>query len=259
MQKVQNPLTSLIILLLFCVQPVLEAHEKEEPWWFSTETAVRSKYVWRGLNKVDDFVIQSSITVGYDDFSCTAWTNIELTDENMAVYGRDPTGEITEVNLSIDWARTFCDIWSVGAGIIHYTYPNTGVSVTNEIYALLTVDVFLNPSCSLYWDFDNASGVHARAGIGHTFEDCFFIQDFGVDIELRGSIGYGSGNYNGFYYGTSDAGFNDITLDVVFPIPINEWWMIAAEFSYSQLIGDVKNYVSNDGNFIFGILANLSF
>ena len=41
-----------------------------------------SKYVWRGQNLVDDWVLQPGASVGYKNLTASVWENLDLTDEN---------------------------------------------------------------------------------------------------------------------------------------------------------------------------------
>ena len=49
-----------------------------------------NKYVWRGQNLVDDWVLQPGVSIGYKNLTASFWGNLDLTDEN------DYEGEFSE-------------------------------------------------------------------------------------------------------------------------------------------------------------------
>lgn len=234
--------------------------DNHKPWSLSTDFTVNSKYVSRGLNTVDDVVFQPSISVGYENFSTTLWGNMELTDENQADYGRDPSGEFTEINWTLDWASTWGENWNIGAGFIHYLFPNTGGNPTSELYATAGYNVFLNPTVTLYWDVDELRGVYMNVGVSHSFEDVWSFGNTSVTADLYADIGWSSKNYAMNAYGATKARLTDFNIGAKFPFALNEYWTITPHLCYSALIAsEIKDNVAKDNNFWAGVSATYSF
>ena len=63
-----------------------------------------SKYVWRGQNLVDDWVLQPGASIGYGNLTASVWGNLDLTDENG--YG----GEFSEIDYTLDYSGQVPDV-----------------------------------------------------------------------------------------------------------------------------------------------------
>src|SRR5690606_16941786 len=64
------------------------------------ELGAYSKYVWRGINVVDDFVLQPSLTFSHGPWSVNFWGNYETTGVNT--YYGNSTGK----NRVTEWDST---------------------------------------------------------------------------------------------------------------------------------------------------------
>ncbi|MCK4379240.1 MAG: hypothetical protein KAW01_07850, partial [Deltaproteobacteria bacterium] len=134
------------IILIISVMPV-QAEEKPAVS-LDAEALIISKYVWRGLEVNEDFVLQPSITTAYGGFSFNVWGNMDLTNfgEDECVYTADcddRSGQFTEVDLTIDYTYSW-EKFSLSAGVINYLFPNwDGSEDTFELYLSGSVDVLL--------------------------------------------------------------------------------------------------------------------
>ena len=61
---------------------------------------VFSKYIWRGQNVVDDWVLQPGASVGYKGLTGSVWDNMDLTGEAWAM-----TVSFTEIDLALDYSN----------------------------------------------------------------------------------------------------------------------------------------------------------
>jgi hypothetical protein len=48
----------------------------------TAELPVYSKYIWRGMNNTNDWVLQPSLWIGFLGFTASVWGNTNLTDVN---------------------------------------------------------------------------------------------------------------------------------------------------------------------------------
>lgn len=222
-----------------------------------------SKYVWRGMNRVDDSVLQPSLGLGLFGFELGFWGNYDLTDINGS------SGEFTQVDYTLGYEFTLPKI-ALGAGFIHYTFPDSDVNSTTEFYLSGEVGVLLSPKLAAYFDIDEIKGTYWEASINH---------DFGLGetskLNLEGGLGMGTKGYIEGYFGLQAAGPNNeqaasatdyyLTASVPYhPVPL---FTIVPSVTYTALLSDAKNtvggnsglYYGKEDNFYWGISAIFQF
>lgn len=190
------------------------------------------KYIWRGQNLQDDSAFQPSVSLTYGGLTAAIWGNLEMSNYN------DNDGEITEVDYSLDYTTPIpgMEILSASVGVINYTFPNTELDDTTEIYGGFTLGIPLNPSIKLYRDVDDADGTYIAFGLSHSIEKIGEIApDMPVGLTLSASMGWGSSAYNKFYWGLDDESCSDLTLKLGFPITIGEW-TLTPNLNYVTLV-----------------------
>jgi len=201
-----------------------------------------SKYVWRGQDLVDDWVLQPGVSVGFGGLTASFWGNLELTDEN------GHNGEMSEVDLSLDYSGQYpgIDILGYSVGMIHYDFPVKGAADdTLEFYAGLSLDVPASPSVTVYYDVDEVKdGTYISFGVGHSFDDVFELgHETPVGMDLSASLGWANSDYNKVYWGTKPNGsaiggkMNDLVLSVAFPFEL-AGFDVAASLNYVTLVSD---------------------
>ena len=223
-----------------------------------------SKYIWRGQNIDDDPVFQSSISAGYGDLTVAIWGNLELTNIN------DKSGDFSELDYSLDYSSPMPGIESVrySIGVIYYDFPGsyadgTRVPDTTEVYWGLNYDLLLSPSITVYHDVDEAEGTYISLAIEHSIEKIAELgPDTPVGMEIGASLGWASGSYNKYYWGTDQGKLQDLTFSVSFPMEIWDW-TVAPSLNYITLLSDVirdTDVYGTDSDFFFaGISLSKSF
>jgi hypothetical protein len=210
----------------------------EEEVAFEATADFFSRYVWRGQNLVDDWVFQPGVSVSYAGFTAGIWGSLDLTDENGF------EGDFTEVDYSLDYSGEVpgIDLLGFSVGAIYYDFPNTGVDGTTELYWGFSADVLLSPSLTVYHDVDEADGTYISASIGHSIENIAGLDSgFPISLELGASIGWGSSQYNEFYWGITGSELNDLVLSASLPIEV-AGWIIAPSVNYVRLLsGDIRD------------------
>jgi len=214
---------------------------------------LNSKYVWRGINVVDDCVLQPSIDLSLDGFGLNIWGNLDLTDEN------DREFEFTEVDLTASYGFTV-DSFEFGLGAIVYLFP-TADGDTTELFASVGLDVFFAPTLTFYLDIDEVDGTYVTLSGSHTLEDPFDLgEEIGLSPEFSLSLGFGSGEHNEAYYGVRDGGFADLTLGLSVPYRLCESATVSASINYSMLLDDdFRDATDDPDNFWFGLGLAVSF
>ena len=206
-----------------------------------------SKYVWRGQNLVDDWVLQPGMNISYRGITASFWGNLDLTDEN---YNKD---EFSEIDLTLDYSGQVpgADILNYTFGVIYYDFPVSGAGDdTWEIYWGFGLDVMASPSVTVYHDVDEAEGTYISFGIGHSFENVVELgPDVGLGVDLTAGIGWGSSGYNKSYWGPDKSALNDLVLSAAFPFEV-AGFTVTPSVNYVTLMSDdiraPNTYAQND-------------
>jgi hypothetical protein len=218
-----------------------------------------SKYIWRGQNVVDDPVFQPSVTANYENLTATLWGNLELTNIN------DNSGDFSELDYTLDYSSTLPGIESIGysVGLIYYDFPGTDAKDTTEVYGGLNFDFPLRPSVTVYHDIDEAEGSYISLAAGHSIEKIIEISpDIPLGLDIGVSLGWGSGSYNKYYWGTDQSKLNDMAFSVSFPVAISGWLMVPSLNYVTLLSDDIRDtdVYGTDSDFFFaGISLSKSF
>jgi hypothetical protein len=206
-----------------------------------------SKYIWRGQNLVDDWVLQPGTNVSYKGITASAWGNLDLTDENYH------KGEFSEVDLTLDYSMQVpgVDFLSYSLGVIYYDFPVNGAGDdTWEIYWGFGLDFLASPSVMVYHDVDEAEGTYVSFGIGHSFENVVELgPDVGLAVDLSASLGWGSSGYNKSYWGPDKSALNDLVLSAAFPFEVAGFTVTPSVNYVTLMSDDIRSpnaYHSND-------------
>jgi hypothetical protein len=228
----------------------------EEDVTFGVAADFFSKYVWRGQNVVDDWVLQPSASLGYKGFTASIWGNVDMTGDLVDDW------EFSEVDYAIDYSNTFPGQETLGysVGLIYYDFPNTGWDATGEVYAGLSAELPLSPAVKWFYDFDEADGSYIQFSLGHTIEKIRqWREDCYCDLQFGASVAYATDNYNDFYFGVDDGAFNDVTLSAGLPFCIGSL-TIKPSIAYSVMIdNDIREATGESDNFWGGVGLAYSF
>ncbi len=249
----------LFIFVSACLVSMLPAQDSGDSLYsFSGDSALVSKYIWRGQRLTDDWSLQPSMTAGIGGFSFNVWGTIDLTgvNEGDALFvATDPLypggdglkGKFTEVDYTFSYARSFEDV-SVDFGTITYTFPERGDSLatTTELYWGLSFDSApLAPSATLYVDVDEtgasgSTGMYFLLGAGHSIP--FQDNDTFPGLDISTSLSFVNGGFGDFYYGDSESGLHDFSVTFSLPMELGENWSASTFVTYSTLLGSFKDY-----------------
>ncbi|MCF8032259.1 MAG: hypothetical protein K9K66_03340 [Desulfarculaceae bacterium] len=221
------------------------------------EVAFNSKYVWRGIVVVDDWVAQPSLTAGVGGFTFNAWADYMLTDEN------NRRNEIDEIDLTADYTFEL-GAFSIPVGVIRYAFPGSDVNDTTEFYAGVSYDWIVTPSLTIYKDVQESNGVYVLGALDYS-RDLPKINDMiGWSLAVGASIAYGSDDNNNFYYnGTDKSGFTDYSGYISVPFSIGEYFSVTPQVVFTGLVdGDIKDNMKplqDENNIYFGVVLGASF
>ncbi len=228
-------LTGVILMVfLLCSAALADAHASDSGIDFELTADFFSKYVWRGQNYNDDPVFQPSISASYGGLTAAIWGSFDTTNYT------GNSGDFYELDYSLDYSADLPGIEGVGysIGVVYYDYPGSTIKDTTELYWGLNFDLPLSPSITVYHDVDEAEGSYVSLAFGHSIERIAELgSDVPVGMDIGASLGWGSGSYNKYYWGTDQSKMQDLTLSVSFPMDI-AGWTLAPSLNYVTLLSD---------------------
>lgn len=253
----------LFTLTIALALPQMALADDDKPACDASITLI-SQYIWRGYEQSrDSLIIQPSVTIGYEGFSANIWQSIDT----------DPVGDTqnlyeTDFTLSYD---TEINGVAVGAGWIWYVLPDAEYD-SQEFYVTAGLDVFLNPTLTIYREFYHAPSTYITLGISHSVDIGW--RNATLDLGLHGS--YLLSNDEGAYADPDDPddeynNFHDGLLSVELNIPMDKYINVTPALYWSFPLCDdaaddmkawARGYMNHHGkdNFLYGgVTVSLSF
>ncbi len=221
-----------------------------------------SKYVWRGQLLVNDWVAQPSVSLGYQGFTASLWSNFCLTNEI------DAQSEFTEFDYALDYTAALPgqDLLSFSVGAIYYRFPNQPFDPTLEVYGGLSAALPLTPAVKVFYDTgdsvdeDGIEGTYIQFSVGHSIEKIQkWTEECYCDLQLGASVGYATSGYDKGYFGVDDAAFNDLTLTAGLPITLGQV-TIKPQVGYATMLdSDIRAATDKSDNLFGGVGLAYSF
>lgn len=244
------------VMVMAGVATVVSAEEKEGVS-VGVTADVFSKYIWRGQNVIDDWVLQPGASVGYKGLTASVWGNMDLHGELV------DDREFSELDYALDYSNTFPgqNVLGYSVGVIYYDFMNMQhVPDTSEAYGGLTADVPLSPAIRAYYDFDEIDGTYVQLSVGHTIDKVkAWTENCYCGAQIGASLGWGSRGYNEGYFGVDDGALNDLTLTAGLPLCLGKW-TIKPVVGYSTLIDDdIRTATAKSDNLWGGVSAAYEF
>jgi len=232
-------------------QDITKLYEESAPGQvtFNAGAGLISKYIWRGVNLNDDFVIQPDLAVHYGQITGAVWASFDTTDE-----ANNADNQFTEMRYILQYG-TVVNEFDVVGGFVFYDYPNTSKQETQELFAAVKFSkVMFTPTVSLWYDFDEVEGMWG------SLSACYIESTENVIWRLDASIGMGSEDFNRHYFGVSDGGFTDITLGISSDFMVYDRIMVTPFVDWTLLIdGDIKDTAEDDSIFYGGVRISAGF
>ena len=219
----------------------------------SANVSLMSKYVWRGLVRVDGPVVQPSVSLDVFGLSVGAWANMDMDDVN------DQSYETSEVDYMVEYSKGLV-LFEVAAGAVHYTFPVASYDyATTEVYASLRSTLPGHAGITVFRDVDEVKGTYVSLSAGQSIPVGLVM-----NLETAASIGWGSAEHNNEYYEWDDAAVSDFMVGVGMPFGISGLVSVTPSVIYTGIIGsDIKDTLDkddiSDSNIIFGVTASVSF
>ncbi len=194
------------------------------------------KFIWRGKVVTDDPALQPGVTVGMDKLTMGVWGSVDMTSVN------EDRNEFQRVHYNLDYTDALPCVegvsYSVGGMLYQLPTTHGTDNATSEIYAGLGFDTILNPTATLYYDFDDVHGYYASLGISHSLDisELGLLEDMANSLDLAASVGYGDRDYNQKYWTDSVDALNDLVISATLPIKLCEAATLNASCNYVSLL-----------------------
>jgi hypothetical protein len=184
--------------------PQQNAEDPEWRWRFlsvGADVGVTSAYVWRGFVLHDSACLQPDLWVKLADLTVTSWVNVRS--------GVAADNHVNEHDLTVDYSRDVRRL-TLSAGWMNYRFFGNESGQSNEFYAGVRADVFLQPGVQVYRDVGQGDG---------TYVSLSATEEWPIGTRATGAAQVAVGYNNHQYIDVS--GFSDIgmTLKLTLPIP----------------------------------------
>ena len=244
MKKMVFALIVVSLAALVVSSPVMAAIEVEGDVY----AGVYDKYLWRGFNlSGSEPVAQGGVDLTSGNFSLSYWTNVQLSSDSGEGY---KSGEATENDLTLDYSRDITDLVSISVGNIYYMLD--GIDDTNELYLSVGLSTILEPTLSVYYDWDEAqeNGLYYTASVGHTFDLMEKLSlSLGALVSYNDESDYAVGDYSDWH---------DYELSASAEYAITDQLSVSPSFLYSSGISDDAK-MAIDSEMVSGLTVTFTF
>jgi len=209
---------------------------------------VYDKYLWRGFDLSGSMpVAQGGVDLTSGNFTLSYWTNVQLSSDTGEGL---KSGEATETDFTLDYSRDLNALVSVSVGDIYYMLDS--MDDTHELYLTVGLSTILEPSVSVYYDWDEAdeNGLYYTASIGHSF-DLMEKLSLGVGalVGYNDKSDYAVGNYSDWHNYELSASADYVLTDQL---------TISPSFLFSEGISDEAKEVV-ESEMMAGVAVTLTF
>lgn len=212
---------------------------------------VFDKYLWRGFDLSGSRpVAQGGVDLSVKGFTFSYWSNVQLASDDADGF---IAGETTETDIILDYSFDLNDMVWVSVGDLFYIveedFPNT-----HELYLSVGLNTILEPSVSVYYDWDEAKedGLFFTAAVGHSLD---LMDNLSLSLSALASYNKESDFNIGDYSDWHNAEFG-LSLDYA----VTEQVSLTPSFIYSTPISDdAEDIAGIDDETAAGLTVTLSF
>jgi hypothetical protein len=190
------------------------AAAEESPITVDLDVGVYTDYMFRGFNLYDGISFQPSIATSYaldENGSITASVWSHIPGENS----ENDNDDYTEIDYNLYYNRTIGDL-SLSTGFMWYTYENSDLSSTAEVFLSLALDTLLTPTISVYHDFEEFDTQYYELGLSHRFD----IAALGDGFNVSPFVNFGFASNSEKVY--ADDGFVQSTFGLAFEASLGD-------------------------------------
>lgn len=230
-------------------EPVVEPAEKV--WEGSVGYDLSSQYIFRGVDITgNNWLSSPSASVSAYGFTAGYW----------AGYGHDDlTGsdsDYQENNFTLTYTTDIADDQlAVTGGYIFYQFPDGDLHDTHELWASLAANMFLSPTATWYWDFDEVGGSYLTLGVSHSFD---MNEVFGLDDSVAWTVDPSASLGIDFDYNSNGTDLNDILFGISTSVQLTDQLEIHGSINASIALSGLNDI--GQGNEAWAVVgASVSF
>ena len=257
-------LLALFVLVAALCVPALSAGEELT---VKVRTDVLSDYIFRGQVQNDSPVMQSEVKIERGIYSLRLWGNTDLTDR------RESQLEFSEFNLDFKLEKAvysnakskLLTAASLFGGVIYYSYPEINRESTTELYAGVdATSLFdIHARVTVSYDVDEVDGGYVAADLYKklALPFSFNIGKSAFKVTARPEVGYGwgSNDYNRYYWGTRGSCLTDWHAGLAV-MAESERFEFGPSVKYTDLIdGDIQDQQNKSSNIVYGFSLGMKF
>ncbi|MBW2451926.1 MAG: hypothetical protein JRE16_10150 [Deltaproteobacteria bacterium] len=211
-----------------------------------------SEYLWRGFGLSGSMpVMQGGMDLSFMGVTLSYWTNVQLKSDSGEGYR---SGEATENDFVIDYTHDFGELVSVSVGNIYYMLDGdyNDLPDTNELYLGVALNTILEPSLTMYYDWDEAeeNGMFYTASVGHSLDIMENLSlSLGALVSYNDESDYSIGDYSEWHNYELSAGIDYAVTDQI---------SVSPSMIFSSGISD-ESKDAIDSEFVYGVAATLTF
>ena len=243
-------LTKLAVIALTIAVPFVvraddgAAAPAEKQWEGSVSYDLSSEYDFRVVDLTgNNWLSSPGASVSAHGFTGWYWGGYGATDYQENDFGLDYSFNLAD------------DRFSVSAGYIFYQYPDGDAHDTHELWASVGMDVFLSPTATWYWDFDEVGGSYLTLGVSHSFD---LGEVFGLDESMSWTVDPSASLGIDFEYNSSSTDLNDLLFGVSTSLQLTEQLEIHGGVNLSIALSAL-NDISQGNEFWANLGASVSF
>ena len=125
----------------------------------------------------------------------------------------------------------------ITGGYIEYIFNGQTIPNTREVFATVSLAqpkaFLLNPTFSTYYDFGNADGFYLVAGLNHSF-----VLNQRASVVIDSALGYGTANYNKWYFGVDNNRLNDWSSGLTWNYAISSKFTFSCGVRYGIMVNE---------------------
>ncbi|HEX4954656.1 MAG TPA: hypothetical protein VF017_14790 [Thermoanaerobaculia bacterium] len=243
-------------LLISLVVSPLAAQQDEKSWSLEVAYDYSSIYLFRGIDVLaDEPVHVPRVVFGWGGLSASVWGYAGTFSDELAA-GLS-TDDYRELDYTLDYTFSFAnDKLSLTVGGILYTYPDPpeyGDFETTELYAILSADVALAPTLTIYRDIDLLDSTFVTLALGHSFP-----LGEKASLDLSAALSYDF-DYNAqLYFVDKSSGTNDLLVGVNVPWQVTDSFSLRAQVQRSVAL-DILDDIGQEDETIWTVGGALGF
>ena len=226
--------------------------------------ALMSKYIWRGVNLNDDVVLQPDLALHLGAFTGGLWASLDTTDD-----ANGNAFEFTETRYFAEYGIRVSEFELLFGYIFYHRFGMDDLDQTSEIFVSARLaDYIIEPALTIYQDIDAASGTWIVLSAN------YIDNASAVPWRLDASIGYGTADFNQFYFHdikgpngvttvkeeVNSAGITDITVGGSADWELYDGIILTPFINITVLVdADITDYADDDISIYGGAMISGSY